>query len=34
VEVLPLCTACDASRFFSHRRDGGRTGRQLAFVAL
>jgi polyphenol oxidase len=24
-----LCTACEADRFFSHRRDG-RTGRQLA----
>jgi YfiH family protein len=27
VERLDLCTACD-SRFFSHRRDAGRTGRQ------
>jgi hypothetical protein len=33
VEVLGRCTACDASRFFSHRRDAGRTGRQVAFVA-
>jgi polyphenol oxidase len=32
VEVLPQCTACDAGRFFSHRRDGGRTGRHLNFV--
>ncbi|PTL78279.1 peptidoglycan editing factor PgeF [Vitiosangium sp. GDMCC 1.1324] len=32
VEVLPHCTACDASRFFSHRRDAGRTGRHLNFV--
>jgi copper oxidase (laccase) domain-containing protein len=23
-----LCTACEAERFFSHRRDRGRTGRQ------
>jgi purine-nucleoside/S-methyl-5'-thioadenosine phosphorylase / adenosine deaminase len=27
VERLDVCTACDL-RFFSHRRDGGRTGRQ------
>jgi polyphenol oxidase len=33
VEVLPACTACDASRFYSHRRDGGATGRHLAFIA-
>lgn len=32
VEVLGLCTVCDA-RFFSHRRDAGRTGRQLSFIA-
>lgn len=28
VERLDLCTACDPDRFFSHRRDRGRTGRQ------
>jgi copper oxidase (laccase) domain-containing protein len=28
VERLDVCTACDPARFFSHRRDGGRTGRQ------
>jgi YfiH family protein len=28
VERMDLCTACHASRFFSHRRDDGRTGRQ------
>jgi YfiH family protein len=35
VTRLDLCTACDADRFFSHRRDEGRTGRQgmIAFVA-
>ena len=32
VDVLPHCTACDAERFFSHRRDAGRTGRHLNFV--
>lgn len=28
VERLDLCTCCDPERFFSHRRDGGNTGRQ------
>ncbi len=35
VARLDLCTACDETRFFSHRRDGARTGRQglIAYVA-
>lgn len=35
VDRLDLCTACDPDRFFSHRRDRGRTGRQgvIAYVA-
>ncbi len=33
VDLQSACTACDASRFYSHRRDGGVTGRHLAFVA-
>jgi YfiH family protein len=33
VDVRGECTACDARRFYSHRRDGGRTGRHLAFIA-
>lgn len=31
VDVLPHCTRCDA-RFFSYRRDDGRTGRQLSLI--
>lgn len=31
VEVVGGCTACDP-RYFSHRRDRGRTGRQLGFI--
>lgn len=35
-EILPHCTALDRSgdgpRFFSHRREGGRTGRMMALV--
>jgi polyphenol oxidase len=34
VERSDLCTFCDSERFFSHRRDHGRTGRQgvIAYV--
>ncbi|MBN8232981.1 peptidoglycan editing factor PgeF [Corallococcus macrosporus] len=32
VDVLQACTACERDRFFSHRRDAGRTGRHLNFV--
>ena len=28
VESAGLCTSCEPSLFYSHRRDGGRTGRQ------
>jgi YfiH family protein len=33
IEQVEGCTSCDAGRFFSHRREHGRTGRHLAFVA-
>ncbi len=33
IEDVPGCNACDAGRFFSHRRDRGGTGRHLAFIA-
>jgi len=35
VDRLDECTACNPERFFSHRRDGGVTGRQgaIAYVA-
>ncbi|MCP3142506.1 peptidoglycan editing factor PgeF [Pyxidicoccus xibeiensis] len=32
VDVLRACTACEPARFFSHRRDAGRTGRHLNYV--
>jgi YfiH family protein len=34
VARMDLCTACEPDRFFSHRRDRGRTGRQgvIAYV--
>jgi polyphenol oxidase len=34
VEDLNACTACDPARFFSHRRDRGRTGRHLSYIGL
>lgn len=33
IEVLGRCTSCEREAFFSHRRDAGRTGRQVAFIA-
>jgi YfiH family protein len=33
IECLGRCTACEPEVFFSHRRDRGRTGRQVGFVA-
>jgi YfiH family protein len=35
VEHVDECTACNPSRYFSHRRDGPRTGRQgvIAYIA-
>jgi YfiH family protein len=32
VEVAGICTSCEPGRFFSHRRDRGRTGRQAGLV--
>jgi hypothetical protein len=32
--VSRLCTACRPDLFYSHRRDGGRTGRMLAWIML
>ncbi|MES2460608.1 MAG: peptidoglycan editing factor PgeF [Armatimonadota bacterium] len=34
IESAELCTACHTERFFSHRRENGRTGRMGAFIAL
>jgi YfiH family protein len=33
METLRRCTSCERELFFSHRRDAGRTGRQVAFIA-
>jgi purine-nucleoside/S-methyl-5'-thioadenosine phosphorylase / adenosine deaminase len=34
VESADLCTSCNAELFYSHRRDGERTGRQAGLVWL
>jgi polyphenol oxidase len=34
VEHLDRCTSCDERRYFSHRRDGGITGRQAGLCVL
>src|SRR6266540_4026253 len=33
IEVLGRCTSCERDLFYSHRRDAGRTGRHVAFIA-
>lgn len=32
IESAGLCTSCESGRFFSHRRDHGRSGRQAGLV--
>jgi purine-nucleoside/S-methyl-5'-thioadenosine phosphorylase / adenosine deaminase len=34
IDAAGVCTRCDAARFFSYRREGGRTGQLAAFVAF
>jgi YfiH family protein len=33
IESAGICTACHTERFFSHRRESGKTGRMGAFIA-
>ncbi len=33
IDLVGRCTSCERDVFFSHRRDAGRTGRQIAFIA-
>ncbi|MNL66239.1 Multi-copper polyphenol oxidoreductase laccase [compost metagenome] len=32
IEMTKLCTSCAVSRFFSHRKENGRTGRMAAWI--
>jgi polyphenol oxidase len=34
ISVIDGCTACDTSRFFSHRAEFGRTGRMMAVIGI
>jgi YfiH family protein len=34
IDAGPECTSCEEARFFSYRRDQGRTGQHLGFIAL
>jgi polyphenol oxidase len=34
IVVSHLCTSCRTDLFFSHRKEGGKTGRMTAFIAL
>ena len=34
IEVIDGCTACDTTRFFSHRAEFGKTGRMMAAIAI
>ncbi|MDX8390750.1 MAG: peptidoglycan editing factor PgeF [Mariprofundaceae bacterium] len=34
IDHIKACTCCDSKRFFSFRRDGSRSGRQLAIITL
>jgi YfiH family protein len=33
IDVIRRCTSCEDRLFFSHRRDAGKTGRQVGFIA-
>lgn len=34
ISVIEGCTSCDTARFFSHRKDFGKTGRMMAVVGV
>ncbi len=34
ISVVEGCTACDTSRFFSHRAESGKTGRMMAVIGI
>jgi YfiH family protein len=34
IKVSDMCVSCNRERFFSYRRDGGETGRQMGFIML
>ena len=34
IEIVEGCTACDTTRFFSHRAEFGKTGRMMAAIGI
>ena len=34
IAIFEICTCCQGDLFYSHRRDDGQTGRQIAFIML
>ncbi|HLY63523.1 MAG TPA: peptidoglycan editing factor PgeF [Terriglobia bacterium] len=34
IQVVDFCTACRTDLFFSHRKEGGRTGRMMAVIGI
>ena len=34
INVIDGCTACDTTRFFSHRAEFGQTGRMMAVIGI
>ena len=34
ISVVDGCTACDTTRFFSHRAEFGKTGRMMAVIGI
>ena len=34
IHLFEICTHCQSEHFYSHRRDNGATGRQIAFIML
>ncbi len=34
IHASPFCTSCENERFFSHRRESGRTGRMMAVIGM
>ncbi|MEK6725645.1 MAG: laccase domain-containing protein [Deltaproteobacteria bacterium] len=34
IDISDICTSCRTDLFFSHRKEMGKTGRQLSFISL
>ncbi|MBT4482041.1 MAG: peptidoglycan editing factor PgeF [Candidatus Latescibacteria bacterium] len=34
IEIIPECTVCNESLYFSHRRDGAQSGRMMGYIMM